>query len=457
MNYPEYQTLNANHCRELYIKTNYNEFYEYIINNYPKELSFGEKLYWFYNNITEQPKCKKCGNKTKFINALKGYSEYCCKKCSNSSNEKITKTKQTNNIRFGGNAPACSKDVINKMKQTNLERYGDENFNNRESANKTLIERYNGIGNASEIIKSKQQQTCIERYGVNNGMKAKEIVSKIKANNKKYYGVEWVFQRPEIQQKSIDTCIERYGTEHYTNPEKARQTIKENNLEKYGVEHTFQRKDVKQKSIDTCIERYGTIHYTNPEKARQTIKENNLEKYGVEHTFQRKDVKQKSIDTCIKRYGKQDLTNITNHMQLDCVKTKIIETKRKNKSFNTSAIEEDFTEYLNKNCVNYKRQYKSKEYPYACDFYFPDNNLYLEIQAMWTHGGHPFNPNLKEDQTTLQEWQSKNNKFYNCAINTWTVRDVLKRETAKKNNLNYLEVFTTNINILINEYKRAIK
>ena len=411
MNYPEYHTLNANHCRELYIKINYNEFYEYLINNYPKELSFGEKLYWFYNNIIEYPKCKKCNNKTKFINALKGYSEYCCKKCSNSSIEKTTKTKQTNNIRFGGNAPACSKDVINKMKQTNLERHGDENFNNRTKANQTLLERYGGVGNASEIIKSKQQQTCLERYGVNNGMKAKEIVSKIKANNKKDFGVEWVFQRPEIQQKSIDTCIERYGTRHYTNPEKARQTIKENNLEKYCVEHTFQRQDVKQKSIDTCI----------------------------------------------KRYGKQDLTNITNHMQLDCVKTKIIETKRKNKSFNTSAIEEEFAEYLDKNCINYKRQHKSKEYPYACDFYFPDNDLYLEIQAMWTHGERPFNPNLKEDQATLQEWQSKNNKFYNCAIETWTVRDVLKRETAKKNNLNYLEVFTTNINVLINEYKRAIK
>ena len=411
MNYPEYHTLNANHCRELYIKTNYNEFYEYIINNYPKELSFGEKLYWFYNNITEQPKCKKCGNKTKFVNALKGYSDYCCKKCSNSSNEKITKTKQTNNIRFGGNAPACSKDVINKMKQTNLERYGDENFNNREIANKTLLERYGGIGNASEIIKSKQQQTMIDKYGEKNSMFVDSIKDKMRSNNIKKHGVEWVFQRPEIQQKSIETCIERYGIRHYTNPEKAKQTIKENNLEKYGIEHTFQRQDVKQKSIETCIE----------------------------------------------RYGKQDLTNITNHMQLDCVKTKIVETKRNNKSFNTSAIEEDFTEYLNKNCVNYKRQYKSKEYPYACDFYFPDNNLYLEIQAMWTHGEHPFNQNSKDDQSTLQEWKSKNNKFYNCAIETWTVRDVLKRETAKKNNLKYLEVFTTNINILINEYKRAIK
>lgn len=411
MNYPEYHTLNANHCRELYIKINYNEFYEYIINNYPKELSFGEKLYWFYNNITEYPKCKKCGNKPGFINALKGYKEYCCKKCSNSSIEKTTKTKQTNNIRFGGNAPACSKDVINKIKQTNLERHGDENFNNRTKANKTLLERYNGIGNASEIIKIKQQQTMIDKYGEKNSMFVDSIKDKMRSNNIKKYGVNWVTQREDVKIKCIETCIEKYGTEHYTNPEKARQTIKENNLEKYSVEHTFQRKDVKQKSIDTCIE----------------------------------------------RYGKQDLTNITNHMQLDCVKTKIIETKRKNKSFNTSKIEKQFEAYLKENNIKYITQYKSELYPFNCDFYFPDNNLYLEIQAMWTHGEHPFNPNLKEDQTTLQEWQSKNNKFYNCAIETWTVRDVLKRETAKKNNLKYLEVFTTNINVLINEYKRVIK
>lgn len=30
----------------------------------------------------------------------------------------------------------------------------------------------------------------------------------------------------------------------------------------------------------------------------------------------------------------------------------------------------------------------------------------------------------------------------NDAINCWTVRDVLKRNTAKQNNLNYLEFFT---------------
>lgn len=336
MEYPEYCTLNPNHCREIYIKIHYKEFHQYLISNYPEELSFRERLYWFYNNINDYPKCKNCGKRTKFVNAQYGYNEYCCVKCSNSSKEKITQIKQTNQIKFGGNAPACSKEVVLKMKQTNLERYGDENFNNRMKANKTLLERYNGVGNGSEILKAKQKKTMIDKYGKENSMSVDSIKDKMRSNNMKKYGVEWVTQDKNV---------------------------------------------------------------------------------------------------------------------LD----KIIETKRKNKTFSTSKIENQFEAYLKENNINYITQYKSELYPFRCDFYFPDNDLYLEVQGSWTHGYRPFNLSNTDDQLQLLEWQSKNNEFYNSAIKTWTERDVLKRETAKKNNLNYLEVFTTNINVLIDEYKRAIK
>ena len=369
MEYPEYCTLSPNHCREIYIKIHYKEFHQYLISNYPEELSFGERLYWFYNNINDYPKCKNCGKRTKFINALYGYNEYCCVKCSNSSKEKITQIKQTNQIKFGGNAPACSKEVVLKMKQTNLERYGDENFNNRTKANKTLLERYNGIGNGSEIIKAKQQKTMIDKYGKENPMFIDNIKDKVRANNMKKYGVEWVTQREDVKRKSIETCLERYGSE-----------------------------------LDDVI----------PDNA----------------------------------------------IQLNCVKRQILKTKKKNKTFNSSSIEKQFEAYLKENNINYITQYKSELYPFYCDFYFPDNDLYLEINGHWTHGGHPghpFDSTNKDDLLVLEQWKKQNTKFYDIAINVWTERDVLKRETAKKNNLNYLEVFTTNINVLIDEYKRAIK
>ena len=41
--------------------------------------------------------------------------------------------------------------------------------------------------------------------------------------------------------------------------------------------------------------------------------------------------------------------------------------------------------------------------------------------------------------------KSKNTKYYNVAIEVWTKRDINKRNIAKQNNLNYLEIFSNNI------------
>ena len=43
------------------------------------------------------------------------------------------------------------------------------------------------------------------------------------------------------------------------------------------------------------------------------------------------------------------------------------------------------------------------------------------------------------------------------AIDVWTVRDVNKRNTAKENNLNYLELFAVKKEDLINKFEEYIK
>ena len=54
---------------------------------------------------------------------------------------------------------------------------------------------------------------------------------------------------------------------------------------------------------------------------------------------------------------------------------------------------------------------------------------------------HPFSES-QEDLKILTEWKLKNTEYYNNAIEVWTKRDVLKRQTAIQNNLNWLEFFT---------------
>lgn len=119
-----------------------------------------------------------------------------------------------------------------------------------------------------------------------------------------------------------------------------------------------------------------------------------------------------------------------------------IETKRKNKSFNISQEEEKISKLLFKKFIKIKRQYRSKKYPFACDFYIPKLDLYIEYQGFWSHGDEPYDSNNINHNNIIKAWGSRGGNFYNLAIETWTKRDPLKRETAKKNNLNWIEFFT---------------
>ena len=125
--------------------------------------------------------------------------------------------------------------------------------------------------------------------------------------------------------------------------------------------------------------------------------------------------------------------------------TKEYLTKKKNNSFNTSSAEEKLYESLLKENVNKTiyRNYKCDRYPYYCDFYILEDDLFIELNAHWTHGGKPFDPKDKECLEQLSLWQekAKTSKFYEQAIETWTVRDVKKAECAKKNNLNYKVIY----------------
>ena len=260
------------------------------------------------------------------------------------------------------------------------------------------------------------------------------------------YGTACTLTLPKVKEKTIKTLEEHYGkgVKHNWASKEVQNKCKQTCIELYGEDYEIKNR---QKAKQTCLERYGDENYRNTEKAKQTF----LEKYGFSSFTQTKEYWEKHNKTCLEKYG------VENPISLEETKTKIINSKRKNKSFNSSKIEENFANYLIKKNIDFKRQYKSDDYPFACDFYFPDNDLYLEIQGSWTHGGHPFDSNNIDDISVLECWKNKKTEFYNTAINTWTVRDVLKRETAKKNNLNYLEIFTNKIEDAIIMFDSKIK
>lgn len=180
--------------------------------------------------------------------------------------------------------------------------------------------------------------------------------------------------------------------------------------------------------------------------------------------------KKKEMETRIKNFG--SLENSYKHAYEESVKTceiklsedpdyikKIVkkrnDTKRKNNTFHTSKDEEEFYNLLLTKFVkdDILRQYSTdSRYPFPCDFYIKSLDLFIELNLFWVHGRHPFDSNNKDDINRLKHIQSKQrmyinskgkedkNIYYNAEY-VWVIRDPLKIETAKKNNLNYVTIY----------------
>ena len=248
---------------------------------------------------------------------------------------------------------------------------------------------------------------------------------------RKFCSVKCQRNSKETKEKIKQTCIKKYNVEYPTQSIFVKEKVKSTNINRFGAGNPFQSEKIKEKMKKTKKERYGDENYINREKQKQTC----LLKYGVDHPWKSPIIRNKIIE------------------KTDEIQKKIYNTKKKNHTFNSSKIEEQFKQWLVDNNVKFDYQHKDDKYPFNCDFYFPDRDLYLEIQGHYTHGGHPFNSENKDDLKELISLQEKN---YIEIIDVWTKRDPLKREIARKNNLNWIEVFTCDINYLIEKVEPLI-
>lgn len=213
------------------------------------------------------------------------------------------------------------------------------------------------------------------------------------------------------------------------------QNIRKACLEKYGVINGGGAPEILEKIKETNRKKFGSDWYLQTDDYKRKTKET-LEQYGVTNVFQLKEVKDKIKQTNLERYG------VEYNMQNKEVRNKVDITKRKNGTFNTSKPEQEIKRLLEEKFPNVQYQYKSEKYPFNCDFYIPELDLYIEFQGTWTHGKHPFSESV-EDLETLDKWKTESitSEFYKSAIEVWTVKDVEKRKIALQNNINWLEFF----------------
>lgn len=258
----------------------------------------------FCNNIHFRT-CVICGAQFEIKREYLGSKESrttCSKKCA------CVLRKQTNLEKYGGVAPSCSSDVINKMRATNikrygvaspmelaqfkekskqtcLSRYGVEHFNQTEEGRKALSKRWEDQEYAQRV-KSAIAQGTLDKHGVSCIFESDELREKWTEEYYQRTGYHHPSQNPEIQQRIRNTLQAHYGVSAPLQSDKIKQKMIDTNIEKYGTISSMQNREVRQKAAQTCLERYGARTYIQSEEGKSRIAATMLEKYGVRYYSQ---------------------------------------------------------------------------------------------------------------------------------------------------------------------------
>lgn len=399
---------------------------------------YGEFIYLLTHNW-EYPICPVCGKALSFNH---GYKTYCSRSCARSAQDmtKLSTSRKTNR------AIIDSQTTIDKA---NLSAY-DDIYLPIVSDDKQLI-----------AIKTGNEYADI-RYWLSNRIPWashwSETIYCLQHN---------IIKRPCCAECGKPVAFRSYKTGYnkYCSPSCINKDDVTRN--KISIANTINAKErgkkisaIKQKrtkeqiakehalSQQTRLARYGDANYSNHKAARQT----NIRRYGHICPLHAESIK--GTYECNPVAGYHTWWNSLSDKEKHDHYIKINNTKRKNNSFNVSVIEEELSSYILSLFPDMIRQYRSQKYPFACDYYIPSIDTYIELQGSWTHGGHPY---MSEDSDVAiaMLWQQKalTSKYYKNALYTWTTRDVQKRTIAKQNGLNFYELWGTNIR----HHKQTIK
>lgn len=197
-------------------------------------------------------------------------------------------------------------------------------------------------------------------------------------------------------------------------------------MEKYGSEYYIGSKDCLEKTVGFSKQNYNVDWFTKSEEIKNKAKETMLKRYGVEYSMQIPKNKE-YMSYLMSSYEMQE---------------RRYNTMKRNHTFNSSSTEEEFFLYIKSRFPKVIRQYKDKNrYPYFCDFYIPELDYFIELQGYYTHGKHPFDPNSSEDLQLIEYYKKKYGE--DCQpITIWSIKDVEKRNCAKRNHLNFKEVWS---------------
>ena len=263
-----------------------------------------------------------------------------------------------------------------------------------------------GVKSSTQLqeVQNKMKATNLERYGCESATQNEEIKNKIKETNLERYGCICSLQSEEIKKKAKKTWQEKYG-ENITNPlqvESIKNKIKETNLERYGYEYASQSEEVKKKTKETMLKRYGTEKPMQNEEIQNKIKSTNNKIYGGDSPFSSEEIRKKSKQTLQEKYGK----NITNPMQVEDIKNKILSSFQFNGTGPSSRAQR-YINYILNGTLN----------KHICgslaDIYMEKENIIIEYDGSGHFLGDKMNGNIYPTKESLLYEKEREDKIIN--------------------------------------------
>lgn len=278
------------------------------------------------------------------------------------------------------------------------------------------------------------------------------VVKKMEETCLKTKGVRNAAMLPDHKDKIHKTSQLKWGKNSYTQTDECKNKIIHTNLKKYGTKVSSQSDIVKQKAKYHFLAKYGKNSYVETDEFINKRNEKMLNTYGKIHALQIDKCKKKAEKTCFKNYGVNCYLQskaINDMRNSPDIQRKRHETMKRNNSYgDKSAPEDNIYKILKDKFPSVTRKYRSDKYPFPCDFYIPEIDIYIEIHFCQFHHNHPFNSSnlldmrevfiLQLKSLLLRKRRGNNLKNqYDSIINVWTNKDVRKLKIAKDNNLNW--------------------
>ena len=287
---------------------------------------------------------------------------------------------------------------------------------------------------AGNHLKGKGCRKCSESQRNTRISRCEDFIKRSKilhGNNYDYSLVEYVNNRTYFD-IICNSCGEIYKTtpgNHLRGSDcrcLQKSKIEKTSLERYGATNAMLNDCVVNKLKLTNIKRYGKPYYTSTGEFKLKSKNSLMIKYGVDHI---------SKSSFYIENKKQIVDKIQKSLKIRSTYTK-------------SKVEDIFYHKLVSiyGETDVERQYKSINYPYACDFYVKSKDLYIEFNGHWTHGDCFYNENSDYTDKFLRRINSHSGAYYEKAKYVFTKLDVEKVSVAKSNGLNYLVFWDNNLN-----------